>query len=68
MYLYMCSATGSNVPVAHDSLKKDPNMQSRNNMVHVGVPVVVLCACTSSIGDDLKGRKMLFNAISFLVV
>ena len=64
----MCSVIGSNVPVAHGSLKKDPNMQSRDNMVHVGVPTVLLCACTSSIDDDLEGRKLLFNAISFLIM
>ena len=53
-------------------MKKDPNMQPRDDVVkyiciHVGVSMVILCAYTFSIGVDLEGRKMFFNVISFLI-
>ena len=43
VYVYIRSSTDRGVSVAHDSLKKDPNMQPRDNVVglhiHIGVPM-----------------------------
>ena len=63
MDLYIRSGMGSHESDTHDSLRKYPNMQSEGDMViiHTGVSMVIRCACTSSIGDDLEGRKIIFK-------
>ena len=61
MDLYIRSGMDSNESNTHDSLRKYPNMQPEGDVViiHTGVPMVIRCACTSSIGDDLEGRKII---------
>ena len=60
---YIRSGVGSNESHTHDSLRKYPNMQPEDDVVivHTGVHMVIRCACTSSIGDDLEGRKIIFK-------
>ena len=61
--LYIRSGMGSNESDTRDSLRKYPNMQPEDDVViiHTGVHMVIRCACTSSVGDDLEGRKIIFK-------
>ena len=61
--LYIRSGMGSNESDTHDNLRKYPNMQPEGGVevIQTGVPMVIHCACTSSIGDDLEGRKIIFK-------